>query len=75
MHLAIDVCAYAVMSSHYHLGFSENDILYGLGDYSVLVDATGRAIVANKHGYIPEDLPNILDRFNLNPNTWLDQLN
>ena len=26
-------------------------------DYYALVDATGRSIVANKRGYIPDDLP------------------
>ena len=57
-----------------NLGFNENDIPYTLTDYCALVDSTGRAIVANKHGFIPDDLPDILHRLNLNSNTWLDEL-
>ena len=53
----------------------ENEIPYSLGDYCALVDATGRCIVANKRGYIPDDLPDILERLNLNSDTWLDELN
>jgi len=55
--------------------FGEDDIPYGLGDYCALVDATGRAIVANKRGFIPDDLPDILDRLNLCSGTWLNELN
>jgi len=58
-----------------NLGFGEHDIPYGLGDYCALVDATGRCIVANKKGFIADDLPDILERLNLDPNTWLDELN
>ena len=58
-----------------NLGFGEDDIPYGLGDYCALVDATGRVIVANKRGFIPDDLLDILDRLNLNSDTWLDELN
>ena len=53
----------------------DNDIPYGLGDYCALVDATGRCIVANKRGFIPDDLPDILERLNLNSDTWMDELN
>ena len=65
----------AKKSNLLNLGFGDNDIPYGLGDYCALVDATGRAIVANKSGFIPDDLPDILDRLNLNADTWLDELN
>jgi putative transposase len=58
-----------------NLGFGEDDIPYGLSDYCALVDATGRAIIANKKGFIPDDLPDILERLNLNSETWLDELN
>ena len=58
-----------------NLGLGENEIPYSLGDYCALVDATGRCIVANKRGYIPDDLPDILERLNLNSDTWLDELN
>ena len=63
------------ISTLLNLGFGENDIQFGLGDYCALVDATGRAIVANKNGYIPDELPDILQRLNLNSNTWVDELN
>ena len=49
-----------------NLGFGEDDIPFGLGDYCSLVDLTGRTIIANKRGYIPEELPDILHRLNLN---------
>ena len=65
----------AKKSNLLNLGFGENDIPYGLGDYCALVDATGRCIIANKRGYITDDLPDILERLNLNSDTWLDELN
>jgi len=58
-----------------NLGFNDIDIPYSLSDYCALVDATGRCIVANKKGFIPDDLPDILHRLNLNSDTWLDELN
>ena len=39
-----------------------------------MVDATGKAIHPNKKGNIPDDLPDILDRLNINPDTWLDEM-
>ncbi len=51
------------------------DIPYNLTDYLDLVDSTGRAILANKKGFIPEDLPPILNRLGLDETTWLDELN
>ncbi len=57
-----------------NLGLGEDDIPFGLGDYCSLVDATGRAITANKRGYIPKELLDILHRLNLNSDTWLDEL-
>jgi REP element-mobilizing transposase RayT len=65
----------AKKSSLLNIGLGDDDIPFGLGDYCSLVDATGRAIIANKHGYIPEDLPPILNRLNLNSDTWLGELN
>ncbi|MEZ5472771.1 MAG: hypothetical protein R3E90_13450 [Marinicella sp.] len=56
-------------------GKGDNNLPFSLSAYLDLVDYTGRAIVANKRGYIPEELPPILERLNLNPNTWLDELN
>ena len=57
-----------------NLGFAENDIPYNLTDYLDLVDSTGRAILANKKGFIPDDLPPILNRLGLDETTWLDEL-
>jgi hypothetical protein len=56
-------------------GKGDDDLPYSLSSYLDLVDYTGRAIVANKRGYIPPELPPILERLNLNPDTWLDELN
>ena len=56
-------------------GKGDDDLPYSLSAYLDLVDYTGRAIVANKRGYIPPELPPILERLNLNPDTWLDELN
>jgi len=57
-----------------NLGFNENDIPYNLTDYLDLVDSTGRSILANKKGFMPEDLPPILNRLGLDEATWLDEL-
>ena len=56
-------------------GHGGQDLPYSLSAYLDLVDYTGRVIVANKLGYIPPELPSILERLNLNPDTWLDELN
>ena len=52
-----------------------DDLPYCLSSYIELVEYTGRAILENKRGYIPSQLPPILKRLNLNPDTWLDELN
>ena len=57
------------------MSFGNEDIPYSLSDYLQLVDSTGRAVIETKRGYIPNDLPDILLRLNLNPDTWLDELN
>ena len=56
-------------------GKDEDDLPYSLSAYLDLVDLTGRVIVANKRGFIPPELTPILQRLNLNPDTWLDELN
>ena len=53
---------------------SYDDISYNLTDYLDLVDSTGRAILTNKRGFIPVDLPPILNRLGLDETTWLDEL-
>ena len=45
-----------------------------LSGYLDLADYSGRVIVQNKRGSIPENLPSILERLNLNPDTWMDEL-
>jgi hypothetical protein len=55
--------------------FGSEDIPYSRADYLQRVDATGRAIIETTPGYIPKELPDILQRLNLNPDTWLDELN
>ncbi|MCF6317691.1 MAG: hypothetical protein L3J83_00175 [Proteobacteria bacterium] len=40
-----------------NLGFNDNDIPYNLTDYLDLVDSTGRAILANKRGFIMRIIP------------------
>ncbi len=55
--------------------FGDDDIPYSLSLYLELVELTGRAVLETKRGFIPKDLPDILERLNLNPDTWLDELN
>jgi REP element-mobilizing transposase RayT len=47
-------------------------ILFDLKDYMALVDYTGRAIHPTKRGAIPEHLPPILQRLELNAADWLE---
>jgi putative transposase len=56
------------------LTFGNNGIDYTLSDYLQLVDGTGRAIIEGKRGNIPKELPDILRRLDLNPDTWMDEL-
>jgi putative transposase len=56
-------------------GKDDKDLPFSLSGYLELVDYSGRAILENKRGYIPENLPPILDRIGLNPDTWMDELN
>ena len=46
-------------------------IPFALEDYLHLVDWTGRAILETKRGSIPEDVPPILERLNINDQHWL----
>jgi len=56
------------------LSFGNDDIPYSLSLYFELVELTGRAVLETKRGFIPKELPDILDRLNLNPDTWMDEL-
>ena len=44
---------------------------FRFNDYLDLVDWTGRCIRDDKRGYIPNELPPILQRLNQRPRTWL----
>ena len=50
---------------------AENTIPYSTTDYLELVDWSGRAIVEGKKGFIPEQLPPILQRLNMRPEQYL----
>lgn len=46
-------------------------LYYSLNDYLQHVDWTGRAIIDGKRGTIPEHLPPILTRLQVNPDQWV----
>jgi REP element-mobilizing transposase RayT len=56
-------------------GYPRQDMPKGLPfrlkDYLELVDWTGRAILVNKRGYIPDHQPPILERLQVDPKHWL----
>jgi REP element-mobilizing transposase RayT len=56
-------------------GYPREDMPKGLPfrlkDYLELVDWTGRAIVENKRGYIPNHHPPVLERLQVDPKHWL----
>jgi len=49
----------------------ERAIPYEIGDYLELVDASGRAVVEGKRGSIPENLPPILGRLDINTEHYI----
>jgi len=53
---------------------SETSIPFSLTDYLELLDWTGRAIREDKRGFIPEELPPILQRLKANPQRWLKHM-
>lgn len=55
-------------------GYGHQGLPFSLSGYLDLVDYSGRAISEHKRGYIPGNLPSILERLNLTPDTWLDEL-
>jgi REP element-mobilizing transposase RayT len=50
----------------------QSGILFSLKDYLELVDYTGRIIRSNKRGAISNQLPPILQRLNIDAETWLE---
>ncbi len=61
-------------SSLLGFGYGDNDLPYSLSSYLDLVDYSGRVIRADKCGSLPENMASILERLNLNPDTWIDEL-
>ena len=58
------------------LGFDKGReaIPFSLTDYLKLVDLTGRAVLEDKSGCIPNELKPILLRLNLDDENWLDEM-
>jgi hypothetical protein len=50
---------------------SPKGLPFRLKDYLELVDWTGRAILENKQGYIPDHKPPVLERLEIEPKHWL----
>ena len=50
----------------------QDGIMFSLADYLKLVDCTGRVIRDDMRGVIPQQLPPILQRLDLDHNTWLE---
>ena len=40
-----------------------------------MVDYTGKCIHPNKRGYIADDLPDILNRLEIDADTWVEEMN
>ena len=55
-------------------GSLDNGTPFALDDYLHLVDCTGRAIIDESKGNIPDELPEILLRMGLNSDIWLDEI-
>ena len=55
-------------------GNDENSIPFTLKDYLQLVETTGRAFTSELKGQIPAELPEILQRLDINYTTWLNQI-
>jgi len=49
----------------------QRGILFSFSDYIKLVDATGRCIRQNKRGSIPDHIKPIIQRLNIDAQTWL----
>lgn len=56
-------------------GQGDNNLPYYLSSYLDLVDQTGRILRDENQGLIPEKMVSILTDLNLNPDSWLDELN
>ncbi len=56
------------------LNFGDKAIPYYLSDYIALVDYTGKCVHPNKRGYIPDDIPDILNRLEVKADTWVEEM-
>jgi len=56
-------------------GQDKDGIPYTLMDYLELVDWSGRAILEDKTGYIPENEPKLLEKLGLNKEIWFKSVN
>lgn len=56
------------------LNFKDKAIPYYLSDYISLVDYTGKCVHPNKRGYISDDIPDILNRLEIEPDTWIEEM-
>ena len=54
------------------IGETESGLPFHFSDYLELVDWTGRAIRADKRGYIPENIPPILTRLGVEAESWIE---
>ncbi len=53
---------------------SSKKLPFTLEEYLDLVDWSGRVIVEGKKGYIPADIPPILDRLEIDPDLWCEHI-
>lgn len=51
-----------------------DELPFRLDDYLELVDWSGRVVREDKKSAIPEDIPPILERLNVDPDTWLKSI-
>lgn len=68
--LATDQAALLPFSDHQGLSALHN-LPFQLKDYLELVEWTGRIMLENRRGAIPDDLPPLLERLNIDSKHWL----
>ncbi|MCF6317766.1 MAG: transposase [Proteobacteria bacterium] len=54
--------------------FGDKAIPYYLSEYIALIHYTGKCVHPNKRGYISDDIPDILNRLKVEPDTWVEEL-
>ena len=63
----------AIFTGNEHID-KPQEIPFALTDYLQLADWTGRAIRSDKAGAIPSNFSPILERLNINPEAWVDNI-